>query len=92
MRRQLSQALSQYLSEIGRRGGMKSRRTLDPDTAKRMVRIREARRLFKKYHARCFWSYDRNYRIEAKDLPWVAHQLMKHGDRTLWLIGRKLCP
>lgn len=33
-----------YLAEIGRRGGMKSRRVLDPDTARRMVAIREARR------------------------------------------------
>ncbi|GEM_PF-962812 len=34
----------QYLAEIGRRGGTKSRRILDPATARRMVAIREARR------------------------------------------------
>ena len=34
----------QYLAELGRRGGMKSRRALDADTARRMVEIREARR------------------------------------------------
>ena len=33
-----------YLAEIGRRGGTKSRRTLDPETARRMVAIREGRR------------------------------------------------
>ena len=33
-----------YLAEIGRRGGTKSRRTLEPDVARRMVEIREARR------------------------------------------------
>ena len=33
-----------YLAELGRRGGMKSRRSLDPETARRMVEIREARR------------------------------------------------
>ena len=36
--------LKQYLAEIGRRGGIRSRRALDPETARRMVRIREARR------------------------------------------------
>ena len=37
----------QYLAEIGRRGGMKSRRVLDPETARRMVQIRETRRVAK---------------------------------------------
>lgn len=34
----------QYLAKIGRRGGIKSRRVLEPDVARRMVEIREARR------------------------------------------------
>ena len=34
-----------YLAKIGRRGGIKSRRTLDPEVARRMVEIREARRV-----------------------------------------------
>jgi hypothetical protein len=33
-----------YFADIGRRGGIKSRRSLDPETARRMVAIREARR------------------------------------------------
>ena len=33
-----------YLAAIGRRGGIKSRRGLAPETAQRMVAIREARR------------------------------------------------
>jgi len=37
-------SLRKYLAEIGRRGGIKSRRALDPETARRMVAIREARR------------------------------------------------
>lgn len=36
--------LTKYLSEIGRRGGIRSRRALSPETARRMVEIREARR------------------------------------------------
>ena len=34
-----------YLAKIGRRGGIRSRRTLEPDVARRMVEIREARRV-----------------------------------------------
>jgi hypothetical protein len=41
-----------YLAEIGSRGGRKSRRTLDPDTARAMVRVREARRAHRAYRAR----------------------------------------
>ncbi len=33
-----------YLAEIGRRGGMRSRRTLTPEQARAMVAAREARR------------------------------------------------
>jgi hypothetical protein len=33
-----------YLAKIGRRGGIRSRRILDPETAQRMVAVREARR------------------------------------------------
>lgn len=37
--------MKEYFAEIGRRGGIRSRRVLNPETARRMVRIREARRL-----------------------------------------------
>ena len=37
--------VNRYLAEIGRRGGIKSRRVLEPATARRMVQIREARRI-----------------------------------------------
>ena len=37
-------SVRKYLAEIGRRGGIKSRRALAPETARRMVAIREARR------------------------------------------------
>ncbi len=80
-----------YLAEIGRRGGTKSRRTLDPDTARDMVRVREARRAYRAYHATCFWSYRTDPMITRDDVAWVAEQLMKHGDRSAWLTAAKLC-
>ncbi|MBM4131615.1 hypothetical protein FJ250_11420, partial [bacterium] len=67
------------MAAIGRRGGLKSRRTLDPDTARQMVRLREARRAYREFHARCFWSSPPDLRIEAVDIPWVAAQLMRYG-------------
>jgi hypothetical protein len=80
-----------YLSEIGRKGGKKSRRVLPPAVAKDMVRIREARKLFKKYYARCFWSFNRDYIIQLSDIPWVVEQLRKNGDRHIWELADKLC-
>ena len=41
-------AIRRYLAEIGRRGGRKSRRRLDPATAREMVRLREARRTLRR--------------------------------------------
>jgi hypothetical protein len=80
-----------YLSEIGSRGGRKSRRVLDPETARAMVRVREARRAFRRFRTSCFWSYRPDLEIGLADVPWVAEQLMKHGNRDAWRIGARLC-
>jgi hypothetical protein len=80
-----------YLREIGRKGGKASRRTLDPETARRMVAVREARRAYRRFHASCFWAHPPDLQIGMDDVPWVAGQLMKHGDREAWLVGRRLC-
>lgn len=81
-----------YLSSIGARGGRKSRRRLDSDQAQAMVRVRQARRAYRQFHASCFWSYDPEYRVTLADVPWVAEQLMKHGGRDAWEKAAKLCP
>jgi hypothetical protein len=80
-----------HLARIGRRGGIKSRRTLDPDTARRMVQIREARRAYRRWRKRCFWSFRPELQITAEDVAWVAEQLMKHGDHEAFVVGRALC-
>jgi len=79
-----------YLASIGRRGGLKSRRTLDPATARRMVAVREARRAFRRFHTSCFWSYRSDLEIGLDDVAWVAEQLMKHGNREAWRVGNSL--
>jgi len=80
-----------YLAEIGRRGGLKSRRALDPETARRMVCVREARRVYRRFHAKCFWSFDPDYCIGPSDIAWVVEQLRKHGGRDAWEAAGKLC-
>ena len=83
--------IKRYLAEIGARGGRKSRRVLDADTARRMVAVREARRAFRRFRTTCFWSYRPDLQIGVDDVAWVAEQLMKNGNRDAWRVGAKLC-
>lgn len=83
--------MRKYFAEIGRRGGQKSRRTLDPDTARNMVRVREARRAYRRFRTSCFWSYRPDLTIGMDDVNWVAETLMKNGNREAWIIARRLC-
>lgn len=85
-------SVRKYLAEIGRRGGAASRRTLDPETARRMVLVREARRAYRRFYHSCFWSYRPDLVITAADITWVAEQLRRHGGRDAWLTAAKLCP
>ncbi len=87
----MSQEVKEYMAIIGRRGGMRSRRKLDPQTARDMVRVREARRAFREFYAECFWSFDPAYRVTLDDVAWVADQLMRHGGRNAWATGARLC-
>jgi hypothetical protein len=56
-----------------------------------MVRLREAKRAFVRFHARCFWSSPADYVVTANDISWVARQLMTYGGREGWQIGARLC-
>ena len=87
----MEDSMRKYFAEIGRRGGQKSRRTLDPDTARNMVRVREARRAYRRFRTSCFWSYRPDLTIGMDDVSWVAETLMKNGNREAWIIGRRLC-
>ncbi len=85
-------SISRYLAQQGAKGGRKSRRALDPETARNMVRVREARRAFHRFRNSCFWSYRPDLVITMADVPWVAEQLQKQGNREAWRIGARLCP
>jgi hypothetical protein len=88
----MDRRIKKYLAAIGRRGGRKSRRELTPEAARDMVRVREARRAFRRFHESCFWSSPPDYRVTLVDLPWVAEQLRTYGGREGWRIGNRLCP
>jgi hypothetical protein len=83
--------VTRYLAQIGSRGGRKSRRALDPEMARTMVRVREARRAFRRFRTMCFWSCRPDLEIGVDDVAWVAEQLMKHGNRDAWNAGVRLC-
>jgi hypothetical protein len=83
--------IKRYLAAIGARGGRKSRRTLSPQAARDMVHVREARRAFRRFRATCFWSYRPDLVIRSEDVPWVAEQLRKHGNREAWRVAARLC-
>ncbi len=84
-------AVTKYLREIGRKGGRVSRRALSARSARDMVRVREARRAFRRFHAECFWSFRPDYVVTLSDVPWVAKQLREHGGRAGWEMAAKLC-
>jgi hypothetical protein len=84
--------IRKYLSAIGRRGGKRSRRTLDSDSARSMVQVREAKRAFQRHFFECFWYSDPDLVITKDDIGWIADQLKKYGSVECWKLGRRLCP
>jgi hypothetical protein len=80
-----------YLAEIGRCGGRKSRRRLSSDQARDMVRVREARRAFREFHAQCFWYMAKDAKITLADVPEVVRALRQNGGRRGFLLAARLC-
>ena len=79
------------LAEIGRKGGVKSRRHLSPEDARNMVRVREARKAFRTFHAQCFWFMREDMDVTLSDIPEIVHGLRKNGGRRGFLLAAKLC-
>jgi len=87
----MSSQIRRYLAKIGSRGGRSSHRQLAPEQARAMVRLREARRAYREFHTRCFWSSPPDLKIGLADVTWVAERLMKYGNRKAWEKGARLC-
>ena len=83
--------VSAYLSEIGRKGGAKSRRRLSSRDAQSMVRVREARRAFRRFYAQCFWYMRPDMDVTIADIPELVRGLRQNGGRQGFLLAAKLC-
>ena len=83
--------VTEYLSSIGRKGGKKSRRILSGEDARKMVRVREARRAFRRFHSQCFWYLRPDMRVTLADVPEIARGLRQNGGRQGFLLAAKLC-
>ncbi len=83
--------VTEYLSSIGRKGGKKSRRILSVEDARKMVRVREARRAFRRFHSQCFWYLRPDMRVTLADVPEIARGLRQNGGRQGFLLAAKLC-
>jgi hypothetical protein len=86
-----SSTVSAYLSRIGRKGGLKSRRSLSSEEARNMVRLREARRAFRTFYSPCFWYMREDMAITLADVPEIARGLRQNGGRQGFLLAAKLC-
>jgi len=80
-----------YLASIGRKGGVKSRRSLSSETARDMVRVREARKIFREFHAQCFWFMRPDLCVTVEDIPELVRGLRQNGGRKGFLLAAKLC-
>lgn len=77
-------------AEAGRLGGLRSRRQLSAESARAMVCVREARKLFRTNYLTCFWWARSDLVIHATDVAWVADGLRKHGGREAWRAAARL--
>ena len=57
-----------------------------------MVRLHEARRAFREFHAQCFWYMPPDLEITLEDVPEVARGLRLHGGRRGFLLAARLSP
>ena len=80
-----------WLAAIGRKGGKASRRSLSAHDARDMVRVREARRAFREFHAQCFWHMRPDLRVTLADVPEVVRGLRLNGGRRGYLLAARLC-
>ncbi|MEI6147972.1 MAG: hypothetical protein WCS01_02670 [bacterium] len=89
--KQVPKEVRAYLAAIGRKGGAKSRRRLSCEAARDMVRVREARKIFREFYAQCFWFIRPDLRVTINDIPELVRGLRQNGGRQGFLLAAKLC-
>ena len=86
-----NQSVREYLSAIGRKGGARSRRRLSSEDARDMVRVREARRAFRRFYAQCFWYMRPDLEVTLADIPEIVRGLRQNGGRQGFFLAARLC-
>ncbi len=56
-----------------------------------MVRLREARRAYRLFHAQCFWYLKEDMAVTLADVPEIVRGLRQNGGRQGFLLAAKLC-
>ena len=56
-----------------------------------MVRVREARKIFREFYAQCFWFMRADLRVTVEDIPELVRGLRQNGGRQGFLLAAKLC-
>lgn len=54
--------------------------------------VLQAQELYRKFHARCFWSYRADLEITAAKITWVRDGLRRHGGMAGWRAAQQLRP
>lgn len=57
----------------------------------RTARLALARRAFKEFYAKCFWSYRDDLEITEEFIPFVIRGLREHGGMAGYRIAAQLC-
>lgn len=60
-------------------------------TTDRERRIELARKAFKEFYARCFWSYREDLEITEEFIPFIIRGLRQHGGMAGYRVASKLC-
>ena len=67
-----SREIRDYLARIGSKGEKKSRRHLNREDARNMVRVRKARRAFARDYGQCFWYLRKDMQVTLGDIPAIV--------------------
>ncbi len=81
--------LKACLAPIGRQGDSRSQGT--PPPAEARDRVRMARRIFRDYHAQCFWYLRPDMQVTLGDVPEIVRGLRRNGGRKGFLLAARLC-
>lgn len=59
--------------------------------SKRIRRVELARKAFKEYYPRCFWSYREDFVITEEFIPFVIRGLRQNGGMAGYRVASELC-